>query len=217
MGFFVALRMTQQTLRVLKTLRVWLRFGLDAGFLSDGFNICFPNPLRKILPDFMKSEAAFGHFPNRLFFGPSLNRNPIYGAYSSGAVCAVLAMDKDRGAFRICHNLKKAHNVLSFNMPSGHRDIFVPQTGVSDFVFVRMIRAEIDDCFDAFFLQIFHALRVRLRAAVKIVADFMQVGNAFERDRLRPRLRALGWGISLRDKIRQKNQSGKHDDLFDFT
>ena len=139
--------------------------------IPDRFNIEGLDPWGKVLPHFMKAEAPVGHFPDRFLFRPALDHNPVHGAHRAGAVGPVLAMDQDRGTFRIRDDLQEPLDLLAFRVPGLHVEMFMSQSGRSEFVPVRMEGTKIDDGHDPMALEILHAQGGRLGTAIQIGAD----------------------------------------------
>ena len=66
-------------------------------------------------------------------------------------------------------NFEKADGFLFFGVPGFHGDVFVVEPEVADLVAVGVKGAEVDDGFDAEFMEVFHAFGGGLGGAVEFV------------------------------------------------
>ena len=138
----------------------------------------------------MEIEAALRHFADGLLPVPALHRDAVERDHGPGAVRAVLAMHEHRGAVRVGDDSQEAHHVRALGLPGVEGDVLVADGEGVDFVAVGMEAAQIDDGADAERLEPGYARRLGLRAAIELVADLVQVGQAGPRERLRPVRRA---------------------------
>ena len=97
----------------------------------------------------MKSETALGHLPDRLGFAPTLHGDAINCDHGSGAVGPMLAVHQNRGALGVGDNLQETNHLLLLGVPGLHVDMFVGQSGIADFVAIRVKRPQVDDGFEA--------------------------------------------------------------------
>jgi len=104
----------------------------NSGILSERRNIEVRNPARQMYPDFVKSELAFGHLSNRLFFCPTLSSNAVNRTHGPGPVRTMLAMNQNRCSLGIRDDLQEANDIFVLGMPGLHVNMLIPQACVSD-------------------------------------------------------------------------------------